>query len=130
MTQPLNSLAAITLFVEYIGRAKAWYSHAFDLPIEFEDDVSAVIKFENTAINLLDASAAVNLIAPSTVGIPRSESHAQFTIWVDNVDDQCAILEERGVQLLNGPVDREWGMRTVAFADPDGHIWELAQSLA
>jgi catechol 2,3-dioxygenase-like lactoylglutathione lyase family enzyme len=31
------------------------------------------------------------------------------------------------VELLNGPIDREWGVRTAAFADPDGHVWEVAQ---
>jgi lactoylglutathione lyase len=31
---------------------------------------------------------------------------------------------------LNGPVDRDWGMRTASFTDPDGHIWEIAQELA
>jgi uncharacterized glyoxalase superfamily protein PhnB len=34
-----------------------------------------------------------------------------------------------GVEHLNGPVDREWGMRTASFTDPDGHIWEVAQQL-
>ena len=33
------------------------------------------------------------------------------------------------VELLNGPVDREWGVRTASFTDPDGHIWEIAQKL-
>jgi uncharacterized glyoxalase superfamily protein PhnB len=33
------------------------------------------------------------------------------------------------VSLLNGPIDRDWGMRTAAFADPDGHVWEVAQAL-
>ncbi len=33
------------------------------------------------------------------------------------------------VELLNGPVNREWGMRTAGFTDPDGHIWEIAQKL-
>ncbi|MGH3402377.1 MAG: hypothetical protein ACRDRJ_07680 [Streptosporangiaceae bacterium] len=28
-----------------------------------------------------------------------------------------------------GPADRPWGMRTVTFADPGGHIWEIAQEL-
>jgi uncharacterized glyoxalase superfamily protein PhnB len=26
-------------------------------------------------------------------------------------------------------MDREWGMRTAAFADPDGHIWEVAAKI-
>ena len=33
------------------------------------------------------------------------------------------------VALLNGPVDRPWGLRTACFADPGGHLWELAQEL-
>jgi uncharacterized glyoxalase superfamily protein PhnB len=31
------------------------------------------------------------------------------------------------VQPLSGPANREWGMRTATFADPAGHIWEIAQ---
>jgi uncharacterized glyoxalase superfamily protein PhnB len=26
-------------------------------------------------------------------------------------------------------MNREWGMRTAAFMDPDGHIWEVAAKL-
>ncbi len=129
MTQPLDRIGAISLFVQDIAEAKAWYARTFALPIDWEDDVSAVFTFGETVINLLDASAAVNLIAPAVVGTPRAQAHAQFTIWVDNCDEQCAVLAARGVELLNGPMDRDWGMRTAAFADPDGHIWELAQSL-
>jgi lactoylglutathione lyase len=31
------------------------------------------------------------------------------------------------VQLLNGPMDRPWGVRTASFRDPGGHIWEIAK---
>jgi uncharacterized glyoxalase superfamily protein PhnB len=31
------------------------------------------------------------------------------------------------VKLLNGPMDRPWGIRTAAFADPAGHVWEIAK---
>jgi uncharacterized glyoxalase superfamily protein PhnB len=34
------------------------------------------------------------------------------------------------VEVITGPADRPWGMRTVTFADPAGHIWEIAQGLA
>jgi uncharacterized glyoxalase superfamily protein PhnB len=33
------------------------------------------------------------------------------------------------VVLLNGPVDRPWGVRTASFTDPAGHIWRIAQDL-
>jgi lactoylglutathione lyase len=48
---------------------------------------------------------------------------------VDDADAVCADLATRGVGLLNGPMNREWGMRTASFTDPDGHIWEIAQEL-
>ena len=51
----------------------------------------------------------------------------QFTIEVDDVDAMCAELATHGVELLNGPMDRPWGIRTASFRDPSGHIWEIAQ---
>jgi len=40
---------------------------------------------------------------------------------------RCAELAARGVTLLNGPIDRPWGVRTASFQDPGGHIWEIAK---
>jgi uncharacterized glyoxalase superfamily protein PhnB len=45
------------------------------------------------------------------------------------VDAVYAELDERGVTMISGPADRDWGMRTVTFADPDGYIWEIAQDV-
>jgi catechol 2,3-dioxygenase-like lactoylglutathione lyase family enzyme len=128
--QKLESVGAITLFVEDVQRAKAFYANVFGVPIVFEDESSAAFKFENTIVNLLDASQAHDLIAPGAVAGPEAGSRLQLTVWVDDADAVCAELTRRGVTLLNGPVDREWGMRTAAFADPAGHVWEIAQSLA
>ena len=125
-----NSIGAITLFVSDVSRSKAWYHRVFGLPVVFEDDVSAVIKFDNTIVNLLMMSDASGLIEPATVADPQSGSRVQFTIWVDDADFACARLVKRGAALVNGPIDREWGMRTACFADPDGHLWEIAQSLS
>ena len=42
------------------------------------------------------------------------------------MDAVCDDLVARGVRLVNGPMDRPWGPRTACFADPSGHIWEIA----
>jgi len=42
---------------------------------------------------------------------------------VDDVDAMCAELKSRGVKMLNGPIDRPWGVRTASFMDPAGHIY-------
>jgi catechol 2,3-dioxygenase-like lactoylglutathione lyase family enzyme len=124
-----KSIDAITLFVEDLERSKLFYNDVFGLPTSFEDENSAVFKFGNTLINLLGIPAARGLIEPRVVADPGAGARAQFTIPVDDVDAACAELKARGVELLNGPMDRAWGIRTASFTDPGGHIWEIAQPL-
>ncbi|HEV8055135.1 MAG TPA: VOC family protein, partial [Nocardioidaceae bacterium] len=99
----------------------------FGLPVAFEDDDSAVFNFGNTLVNLLRATAAGELIEPAAVARREVGSRLQLTIEVDDVDAMCAELVSRGVELLNGPMDRPWGVRTASFSDPGGHIWEIAK---
>ena len=125
----LKSIGAITIFVEDPSRSKAFYEKVFDAPTVYEDDKSVAFKFENTIVNLLARPAAHELVEPATVAGSDAGSSFQLTVWVDDADAVCAELENRGVELLNGPQDRAWGMRTAAFADPDGHVWEVAAKL-
>ena len=129
MTDWVKRVGALTLFVEDLPAAKTFYQDVFGLPVTFEDASSAVFTFDNTLINLLDVSEAPELIEPAQVAGSETGSRFQLTIWVDDVDAVCAELQARGVVLLNGPVDRTWGQRTASFADPGGHIWEIAQEL-
>jgi lactoylglutathione lyase len=122
-----DGVAAITLFVEDLDAAKRFYVEVFGLPVHYEDDDSAVFDFGNTLINLLKTSAAVELIDPAPVGGRDAGPRLQLTIPVEDVDAMCAQLAARGVELLNGPMDRPWGIRTASFMDPGGHIWEIAQ---
>ena len=125
----LRNVGAITLFVEGLSAAKAFYADALGMSCVFEDDNSAVFDLGNTLINLLDVREAPGLIAPGRVAGPADGARCQFTIWVEDADATCAELQARGVSLLNGPQDRPWGQRTAAFADPAGHVWEVAQHL-
>jgi catechol 2,3-dioxygenase-like lactoylglutathione lyase family enzyme len=126
MTFHPSGIGAITLFVEDVGTAKQFYATALDLPVHFEDDVSVVFKMGDTLLNLLQATEAHSLIAPARVAPSDSGARMQLTIDVDDVDAACDELRRRGIELLNGPMDRPWGIRTAAFRDTDGHVWEIA----
>ncbi|MEO6577281.1 MAG: VOC family protein [Candidatus Limnocylindria bacterium] len=121
-----GSIGAITLFAEDLAATKQFYREVFDLPIHYEDEDSAVFKFGETLINLLRADSAPELIGPANVASPGSGARFQLTLGVADVDATCAELAKRGVDLLNGPIDRPWGVRTASFRDPAGHIWEIA----
>jgi catechol 2,3-dioxygenase-like lactoylglutathione lyase family enzyme len=122
-----QGIYAITLFVEDLEATKQFYQEVFGLPVVFEDANSAVFKFGNTLINLLKTTAANELVTPATVASREAGSRFVFTLEVDDVDAMCAELTKRGVRLLNGPIDRPWGIRTASFQDPAGYIWEIAK---
>jgi catechol 2,3-dioxygenase-like lactoylglutathione lyase family enzyme len=125
-----KGIHAITLFVEDLVAAREFYQRVFGLPIHYEDADSTVFNFGNVVINLLAVSQAPELIAPAAVAGPEAGARMQFSIEVGDVDAMVVELQSRGVQVLNGPMNRPWGIRTATFADPAGHIWEIVGETA
>jgi catechol 2,3-dioxygenase-like lactoylglutathione lyase family enzyme len=119
-------ISVITVFVEDLASTKDFYQQVFGLPVMYEDPDSAVFNFGNMHVNLLKVDAAPEVIEPATVASREAGSRFQFTVEVEDVDKMCAELAQRGVELLNGPMDRRWGIRTASFMDPGGYIWEIA----
>jgi len=129
MIAALDRIEVVTLFVADSAASKAFYTRVFGLEVVYEDDVSAVLAMGGPMLNLLEATQAPELVAPTAVTPAAQGAALMFTIRVEDVDAVCAELADHGVRLLNGPLDRPWGRRTAAFADPDGHVWEVAQEV-
>ncbi|MCK1389209.1 VOC family protein [Bradyrhizobium sp. 1] len=124
-----SEVEVITLFVDDIASSKAFYARVFASETVWEDAVSSVLRFGGLLINLLDVSQAPALVEPLPVGPSSAGARVLLTIRVRDVDQVCRSLREIDVDLLNGPVDRPWGRRTASFADPSGHVWEIAQAI-
>ena len=122
-----KQISAMTLIVGDLERSTAFYQEVFGLlPLDEEENL-AIFGFKNMYVALRKDPAhqppgrAVLNLAQQGLG--------QFSIRVEDVDAVCAELDAHGVTLISGPADRYWGMRTLTFADPDGHIWQIAQDL-
>jgi catechol 2,3-dioxygenase-like lactoylglutathione lyase family enzyme len=126
MDDQKTTLGAITLFVTDRAAARDFYERLFDAEPIFEDATSAAFRLSNVIINLLVRSSADELVTPAHVAQPDSGAAQMLTLEVDDVDAAAAELARKGVALLNGPMNRPWGVRTAAFADADGHVWEIA----
>jgi uncharacterized glyoxalase superfamily protein PhnB len=128
----MTKIFAISVFVENLPATKTWYETVFAVKVVYEDDVSCSYGFEGTLINLLQVSEAAALIAPAPVGDASAGRRMQYTVNLDtlaDLDAKVAELAAAGIELLNGPIDRPWGIRTIALADPAGHVWEFAAPL-
>lgn len=129
MSVSLKSVGAITMFVDDPRRSKEFYERVFEVSPVFEDENSVAFEFEKLIVNLLAERAAPELIEPTPVAGRETGERFQLTIWVEDADAVVEQLRSAGVELLNGPIDRPWGLRTAAFADPDGHVWEVAAKI-
>jgi predicted enzyme related to lactoylglutathione lyase len=51
-------------------------------------------------------------------------------IYVDDVDGLAAEFQSRGVEIIRGPCDQEYGCREIDVRYPDGHVIGFGQNRA
>ena len=123
-----KQIVAINLIVGDLDRSKTFYREVFGLPPQHEEEEVAVFRFKNMYV-MLQHDPAHQAPPGEVLGLAQ-KGVGQFAILVEDVDAVRAELDEHGVTLISGPADRDWGMRTLTFADPGGYIWEIAQDVS
>jgi lactoylglutathione lyase len=126
----IHSIVATVMFVQDLAKCMAFYRDTLGLDMRQSDADSASFKLENQYFLLLQVSAAADLIgeevnALKIEGAPRM----LLAAGVEDVDATYETLKAKGVTLLRPPTDQPWGLRTAHFADPEGNIWEINQSI-
>ena len=128
MSNSFDNLDAITMFIDDVARSKAFYSALLGSEPVYEDEGAVAFQLGGVIVNFLRELDAPELIEPAAVADASAGARFVLTVSVDNVDEVVTKLRDLGIELLNGPMDRPWGLRTASFQDPDGHIWEVAHN--
>jgi catechol 2,3-dioxygenase-like lactoylglutathione lyase family enzyme len=130
MAQSLRSVNVITLFVEDPLRSKEFYERIFDAAGVDEGHGTVILPLDNVLLRFLRRGEAEGeMLGQVSVADPRSGSTVQLGFGVDDADAFCTELSKLGVPIVYGPVDRPWGRRNAAFADPDGHVWQFGSDI-
>ncbi|MBU6335659.1 MAG: VOC family protein [Chloroflexi bacterium] len=120
-------MSMITLGVDDIERAIAFYQHGLGFPRHGADDDVAFFALDGTWLGLFGRAALA-----ADAGVPRPAPGAgSFTISHNlhspaAVDEAMAQALAAGATLVKTPQPTAWGGYGGYFADPDGHLWELA----
>jgi catechol 2,3-dioxygenase-like lactoylglutathione lyase family enzyme len=121
-----GGIFAITLLTQDLELSRDFYGNKLGLQEVFQDEVSSVYSAGTTVINLLSTAEAEVLLDPLKFEAARVGTNSVYTLKCADVDAVADQLKANGVELLSGPIDRPWGIRTASFQDTSGHIWELA----
>lgn len=128
----VRNIIASVLFVRDLSRCLTFYRDTLGLEIQNSDAHSAAFKMENIYFLLLDPSAAASLIDSEEGELKIQVEGGPRGLLAAEVEDVDAIYEKllaKGVTFKRPPTDQPWGKRTAHFADPEGNLWEINQSI-
>ena len=123
---PVNRVTMITLGVQDISRSRGFYgalgweeTHAMDGVVFYQMDGMVLSLFR------LGPLAADQGRPGADLGV-GAVTLAQNFRDTSEVDAAFARALDAGATELKAPAETFWGGYSGYFADPDGHVWELA----
>jgi lactoylglutathione lyase len=123
----MKQLGYVILFVADLERSVGFYRDVIGLPFKLEGDGYVEFATQGARLGLYDRNRLHELTrqGPDAPESPGGE----VVFLVEDVDAEAKRLQAAGATVLEGPVDRVWGHRTLHLEDPDGFVVELAQEI-
>ena len=121
---------ATGLFVRDLARCTAFYRDTLGLEVQESTPDNVSFHMENVYFFLLEVSSAAHMISEEALDLKiEGGPRVLLAAGVENVDTAYEALKAKGVTFLRPPTNQPWGLRTAYFADPEGNLWEINQSI-
>jgi predicted lactoylglutathione lyase len=123
-----SRVSLVTLGVDDVGRSTAFYK---DLGWAVSPASTDEVSFFHNAGSILSLYQVDDLVRDSgtmSAVVPgfRGVTLAINVETAEDVDEAIADADRAGATVLQAPVAMDWGGYVGYFADPDGHVWEVA----
>ena len=124
----------LTLGVDDLERSLAFYREGLGLPSqgivgqEFEYGAVAFFELRGGVRLALFPRSSIARDADVPLGPPSATelTVAHNVRSTEEVDALMARAERAGARIVKAPAETFWGGYAGYFADPDGHLWEIA----
>lgn len=120
-------ISLITLGVSDLQRSVQFYRNGLGLPMQNDAEAIAFFPLQGTWLALYprDALAADARVASEGSGFSGiTISHNVRS--KQEVDELLHMAVQGGAKLVKEAMEADWGGYSGYFADPDGHLWEVA----
>lgn len=120
-------ITIITLGVEDVERSVTFYRDGLGLPTDYEQGDFAEFVLQGVTLALYPRK----MLAEDATVSPEGSGFSGVTIahnlpTREGVDQLLAQAERAGGRIVKQPSVASWGGYSGYFADPDGHLWEIA----
>lgn len=121
-------ISLVTLGVADLDRSRRFYADGLGLPVRpTPSDEIVFLPLDGAWLALFERGA---LAADSGVDAAgsgfRGLTLAHNVGSREEVDALVAQAERAGARVASRPAGKPWGGYAATFADPDGHLWEVA----
>jgi lactoylglutathione lyase len=126
----IRKVNANVLFVQDLDRVMRFYRDTLGLEVVVSDDVSYAFRMADQDFAIVHVSAGVRMLNAEVLAVQQGAGHrVMLCADVEDIDAVYAALTAKGLAFIKPPIDQVWGWRTAYFADPEGNLWELRQSI-
>jgi len=128
----IHKIEAMVFFVQDLAKCTAFYRDTFKLPYQGSDTNSASFLLEDGLyLILLSPEGSADLLGTQASELKaKGGQRGLLAAGVADIDAAYEELKAKGVTFVRPPTDQHWGLRTAHFADPEGNLWEINQSIA
>jgi predicted enzyme related to lactoylglutathione lyase len=117
-----------------LTRSLDFYERAFDWPRNEWIDYANYVELkppDGGSLGLYERDGYAALVGAEPAEIPEGRvSPAYLYVRVEDVDETVRRIESAGGRPLGDLAPRSWGESAAWFADPDGNVVAVAQSVA
>jgi catechol 2,3-dioxygenase-like lactoylglutathione lyase family enzyme len=121
-------LSFITLGVADLERSRRFYTEVLGWRPLHDADGIVMYRLNGMILSLFPQHELAADALVKDEGRGARFTLAQCLLSVEEVDALFAELKQQGVTITKEPVKVFWGGYSGYFADPDGHLWEIAHN--
>lgn len=119
-----SKLFAICLLVDDFDKSLDFYKNLLNLEVNSNEGQFADFKLNGTSLAIFGKESAEAMFNKKYM---KSGGGAVIGFQVSDIDLAVIDLEERGVNIFEGPKTTGWGQKVAYFNDPDNNIWEISE---
>ncbi|USG60167.1 VOC family protein [Sneathiella marina] len=122
-------ISMVSLAVQDLEKSINFYRDGLGLPMIESPPTVAFFDLNGTWLGLCERSALANDATVSPIGSGYSGFNLCHNVMTEGeVDKLMAEALEVGATEVKSPQKAHWGGYHGYFADPDGHLWEIAHN--